>query len=150
MTVKRVSALEADVLMREEGYVYVDVRSIQEFDEGHPAGAYNIPFLHATPLGMRPNVDFMSVLEAVFPKDAKLVLGCRTGNRSLRAAELLIEAGFEHVVEQRAGFHGGRDPFGKLKEAGWQALGLEVSFEAEPGRTYPALLAEASQTSSPK
>jgi rhodanese-related sulfurtransferase len=134
--------------MRNEGYAYVDVRSIPEFDQGHPAGAYNIPFVHSTPVGMQPNADFMSVLGAVFTKDAKLVLGCRTGHRSLRAAELLIEAGFQHVVEQRAGFHGARDAFGQLQEAGWQTLGLEVSVEAEPERTYAALLERASQTGS--
>jgi rhodanese-related sulfurtransferase len=148
MTVKRVSPREADMLMRQEGYAYVDVRSIPEFEEGHPAGAYNVPLMHATPLGMRPNGDFMSVLRAVFPKDAKLVLGCRTGNRSLHAAELLMEAGFEHVVEQRAGLHGARDAFGQLKEPGWQTLGLEVSLEAKPERSYAALLARASQTGS--
>ena len=106
MTVKRVSPQEADALVKDEGYAYFDVRSIPEFDAGHPAGAYNIPLMHATPSGMRPNGDFMSVVAAVFPKDSKLVVGCRSGNRSLRAAEALLAAGFEHVVDQRAGHRG--------------------------------------------
>ncbi|MGB5265778.1 MAG: rhodanese-like domain-containing protein, partial [Polyangiales bacterium] len=75
MTVKRVSPLEAAALLEDEGYVYLDVRSIPEFDQGHAVGAYNIPVLPATPSGMRPNGDFMSVVAAVFPKDSKLVLG---------------------------------------------------------------------------
>ena len=41
MTVKRVSPQEADRLLREAGYVYVDVRSIPEFDAGHPTGAFS-------------------------------------------------------------------------------------------------------------
>ena len=43
---KRVSPQEARDLMEKDGYVYVDVRSIPEFDAGHPAGAYNVPLMH--------------------------------------------------------------------------------------------------------
>lgn len=141
MTVKRVSPLEADRLIRDGGYVYVDVRSIPEFESGHPAGAYNIPIMHRTAAGMQPNVDFVDVVAAVFPKDAKLVLGCRSGNRSLRAAEVLLQAGYEDVVDQRAGTAGARDAFGQLQEAGWEAAGLEVGTEAHPERAYEALRA---------
>jgi rhodanese-related sulfurtransferase len=141
MAVKRVSPREAEALIKEDGYVYLDVRSIPEFDAGHTAGAYNIPLLHATPSGMRPNGDFMSVVLAVFPKDTKLVIGCRSGNRSLRAAEALMGAGFADVVDQRAGHGGARDPFGQVQEPGWETAGLEVAFEAHPDRTYEALLA---------
>ena len=140
MTVKRVSPKEANALVKEEGYVYVDVRSIPEFDAGHAAGAYNIPLLHATPSGMRPNGEFMPVISAVFSKDSKLVIGCRSGNRSLRAAEALVSAGFEHVVDQRAGHGGARDAFGQVQEAGWEGAGLEVATEALSDRTYEALL----------
>jgi rhodanese-related sulfurtransferase len=141
MTVRRVSPIEAARLMREAGYVYVDVRSIPEFEAGHPAGAYNIPIMHQTSAGMQPNAEFFRIIEAVFPKDAKLVLGCRSGHRSLRAAEMLIQAGYEDVVDQRAGTAGARDAFGQLQEAGWEAAGLEVGTEAHPGRGYDALRA---------
>jgi rhodanese-related sulfurtransferase len=141
MTVKRVSPEEADTLLTEEGYVYLDVRSIPEFDAGHPTGAYNVPLLHATPSGMRPNGDFMSVVHAVFPKDSKLVIGCRSGNRSLRVVEALIAVGFGHVVDQRAGLDGARNAFGQVEEPGWKAAGLKTTTEAHPDRTYEALLA---------
>lgn len=141
MTVKRVSPQEADALVRNEGYVYVDVRSIPEFDAGHTPGAYNIPLLHATPSGMRPNGDFMSVVAATFSKDSRLIVGCRSGNRSLRAAEALLATGFAEVVDQRAGHDGARDAFGQLQEPGWHGAGLEVASEAHPERTYEALLA---------
>jgi len=139
MTVRRVSPEEAAALIREDGYVYVDVRSIPEFDAGHPAGAYNIPLMHATASGMKPNEDFIAVFVALFPKETKLVVGCKMGSRSLHAARVLLEAGFEHVVDQRAGFHGTRDPFGQIQEAGWQSAGLEVSIEAHPEKTYQAI-----------
>lgn len=141
MTVKRVSPVEADQLVRESGYVYVDVRSIPEFEASHPAGAYNIPIMHKTAGGMQPNTEFVDVVAAVFPKHAKLVLGCRSGNRSLRAAEILTRAGYEEVVDQRAGTAGARDAFGQLQEAGWEAAGLEIGTEAHPDRAYEALRA---------
>ena len=141
MTVRRVSPQEADDLVNEQGYVHLDVRSVPEFEAGHPSGAYNIPLMHATPMGMRPNGDFLTVVAATFGKDAKIVVGCKTGGRSLRAAQGLVAAGFETVVDQRAGFHGTRDPFGQVQEAGWDAAGLEVATEAHPERTYEALLA---------
>lgn len=144
MTVKRVSPQEADQLVREEGYVYLDVRSIPEFEAGHPPGAYNVPIMHTTPAGMQPNTEFMAVVAAVFPKHAKLVIGCRSGNRSLRAAQILLQAGFEDVVDQRAGLAGARDAFGQLQESGWVSEGLDMATEAHPERAYEALLARAS------
>lgn len=143
MTAKRVSAKEADELVRNQGYVYVDVRSIPEFDGGHPDGAFNVPLMHATPSGMRPNADFMSVMAASFPKSTKLVLGCRSGGRSLRAAEALLAAGYADVVDQRGGFEGARDAFGQVQEPGWKAAGLDVAFEAQADRSYEALRGRA-------
>ncbi len=139
MTVKRVSPQEADQLVREEGYAYVDVRSIPEFEAGHPAGAYNIPILHQTAAGMQPNAEFLEVVSSVFPKHSKLVIGCRSGNRSLRAAQILLQAGFETVVDQRAGLAGARDAFGRLQEVGWEGAGLGMATEAHPERNYGAL-----------
>jgi rhodanese-related sulfurtransferase len=136
MSVKGVSPEEAKSLMENEGYSYLDVRSIPEFEAGHPAGAYNIPIAHMTPSGMRPNGGFLAEVASVFPKDAKLVVGCRTRGRSLRAAQGLMQTGYENVVVQRAGFDGTRDSFGQLQEAGWQRAGFEVATEAEVGRSY--------------
>lgn len=140
MTVKRVPPQEAAQLIEQDGYVYLDVRSIPEFDSGHPPGSYNVPLLHATPAGMRPNGEFMAVVAAVFPKDSKLVVGCRSGNRSLRAAEALLFAGYVDVVDQRGGIGGARDAFGQVQEAGWQDAGLAMTIEPEPDRAYDALL----------
>ena len=82
------------------------MRSVPEFEAGHPTGAFNVPLMHMGPGGMSPNPDFMAVVQKSFPTDAKLVLGCKGGGRSLRAAEMLQAAGFTAVVDQRAGFEG--------------------------------------------
>ncbi|MCU0654572.1 MAG: rhodanese-like domain-containing protein [Polyangiaceae bacterium] len=138
--VRRVSPEEAFALC-EAGALYVDVRSEGEFLEGHPLGAFNVPLLHTSAGGVRvPNPDFLEVMGAHFPRDARLVLGCRSGQRSLRAAEQLVAAGYTEIVEQRAGFDGVRDAFGSVIERGWKGSGLPVSFEPMEGRGYTALL----------
>jgi rhodanese-related sulfurtransferase len=143
MPVKRVSPAEARDLIDKQGYVYVDVRSLPEFAAGHPEGAYSVPLMHMGPGGMSPNPDFLKVM-AVFPKDAKLVLGCKAGGRSARAAAMLESAGYQNLIDQRAGFEGAPDPStGRIGEPGWRPAGLPVSSTPKPDRTYEALKARA-------
>ena len=125
-TIQRVSPDEAKKLLDEEGYTYLDVRSEPEYQAGHPVGAENVPLMHAGPAGMTPNPDFLAVVQAVYPKDAKLVVGCKAGGRSLKAAEMMIGAGYTNLIDQRAGFDGPRDAFGALSEKGWSPAGLPV------------------------
>jgi rhodanese-related sulfurtransferase len=125
-----------------EGFVYVDVRSVEEFKAGHPTGAYNVPLMHIGPAGMTPNEQFLHVMEKAFPKDAKIVVGCKAGGRSLRAAGMLGSAGFSSIIDQRAGFEGTVDPSGR-PEPGWRPAGLPVSTEAAPDHSYEELLAKA-------
>jgi rhodanese-related sulfurtransferase len=135
--IKRISPAEAKQLV-DEGWVYLDVRSEPEFAAGHPSGAQNVPLMHAGQRGMAPNTDFLSMVEALYPKDAKLVLGCKSGGRSLRAAEMMAGAGYTNVVDQRAGFDGTRDAFGQLSEPGWAPAGLPVD-TATNGGSYVEL-----------
>ncbi len=68
-----------------EGAELVDVRTVEEYAQGHIDGAINIP-LHE--LGQR-----LGELE----KDKPIVLYCRSGNRSGSAMKQLQAAGFEEV-----------------------------------------------------
>lgn len=138
MSVKRVTPDEAAGLLQ-QGWTYVDVRSVPEFEQGHPEGAYNVPFLHKGPTGMTPNERFSQVMQAHFATDHKLVVGCRTGARSLRAAEQLLALGYEQVVDMRGGFSGERDPTGQVTCPGWEASSLPVSSSAAPGHSYAEL-----------
>ena len=137
MPVKRVSPEDARELIDKQGYAYLDVRSVPEFEAGHPSGAFNVPLMHLGPAGMSPNPDFLNVVQKAFPPDAKLVLGCKAGGRSLRAGEMLQAAGFTQIVDQRAGFDG------NPAEAGWRPRGLPTSVEAKPGRAYDSLRTKA-------
>jgi rhodanese-related sulfurtransferase len=132
MAVRRVTPQEASALM-DEGYVYVDVRSIPEFDKGHPAGAYNIPLLHMGAAGMAPNPDFAAVVQKHFPKDAKLVIGCKMGGRSAQASQILESLGYTDVVDQKGGFEG------QPGSPGWLPAGLPVSTQPAADRTYDKL-----------
>jgi rhodanese-related sulfurtransferase len=136
MAVKRVAPEEARDLMDAQGYVYLDVRSVPEFDAGHPTGAYNVPLMHMGPAGMAPNSEFLAVVQKSFPKDAKLVVGCKAGGRSARAAAMLEESGYTDLVDQRAGYEG------NPQEAGWRPKGLPASQSAPADRTYEALKAK--------
>jgi rhodanese-related sulfurtransferase len=122
---KRVSPPEAADLLK-QGWRYVDVRSIPEFDDGHPQGAANVPLLHMKGGRMAPNPDFQRVMEANFPKDSQLVIGCKAGGRSAQAAALLEACGYTSVVDMRGGFHGERDPMGRANTPGWLEAGLPV------------------------
>jgi len=132
MAVRRVTPQEAKTLM-DEGYVYLDVRSIPEFEKGHPEGAYNVPLLHMGAAGMAPNADFTAVVERHFPKDAKLVVGCKMGGRSAQACQLLESRGYTSLVDQKGGFEG------QPGNPGWSPAGLPVSTQAGAERTYEKL-----------
>lgn len=135
---RRVVPAEAAKLL-EEGWQYLDVRSIPEFEGGHPAGALNVPLLHAQGGRMVPNPDFQRVVEANFPRQAKLVVGCKSGGRSAQAAALLEAAGYADVVDVRGGFHGERDFMGRVTCAGWADEGLPVETAPRPGHSYAEL-----------
>ena len=129
---KRISPEEAAAKM-EEGYVYLDVRSVPEFETGHPKGAYNIPLMHAGSSGMSPNSRFMEEVAKAFPPDSKIIVGCKSGGRSVSAVALMEMAGYKDLLEQRAGFDGnGREP-------GWRQTPLPQSTTAEPGRAHQDL-----------
>jgi rhodanese-related sulfurtransferase len=136
--VKRVTPPEADALLK-EGWTYLDVRSIPEFEEGHPAGAANVPLLHRMGGRMAPNPAFQSVVEGNFAKDAKIVVGCKAGPRSMQATMLLEAAGYTNIVDMRGGFHGEHDNFGRVAVAGWAESGLPVETAAPAEKTYAEL-----------
>ena len=136
--VKRVTPPEAADLLA-NGWTYLDVRSIPEFESGHPPGAANIPLLHFTGGRMSPNPDFQKVVEGSYPRDTKLVVGCKAGGRSLQAAALLEAAGYTNVVDMRGGFHGEQDGMGRVTCAGWLESKLPVESAAPPEKTYAEL-----------
>jgi rhodanese-related sulfurtransferase len=77
----------------------LDVRSEEEYNGGHAAGAFNIPLQRAAGAhGMMPNPNFVTVVKTNFAKDAPIVVACKSGGRSARATDMLVQAGFTRVV----------------------------------------------------
>ena len=138
---KEVNAQEAyDLLRSDPEYVYLDVRSVPEFEAGHAPGAINIPIMHFTPgAGMSPNQDFTAVVEAALPKDAKLVIGCKSGGRSARACDVMSQMGYTNVANIRGGFVGAMDNLGRVTEPGWSMLNLPTCTECSNEASYEAL-----------
>ena len=145
MPIPQISPHEAQaILAAERGATYIDVRSIPEFAQAHPAGAVNVPLFHADARGqMAPNPEFLAVMQASFAPDAKLLLGCLSGTRSQRAAEILAAAGYRDLANVRSGIGGARDFMGRIVEPGWADLGLPVETETHPGASYESLLGKA-------
>jgi rhodanese-related sulfurtransferase len=141
MAIRQVTPDEAHKLLSDEGYRYLDVRTEGEFADGHPATAVNVPvvFPDRGTGQMALNPDFLTVVEAHLPKDTKLVVGCLSGGRSQRAAELLTQAGYAHVVNMQGGFGGARDQTGRSVVAGWAERGLPVCKDCGAENSYAGL-----------
>lgn len=136
---EQVSPREAEALVEQHGYVYLDVRTVPEFDAGHAPTAFNVPLLLPSAQGMLENPRFLQEVAGALGKSARLVVVCASGVRSLRAAELLRAAGFRDVLEQHAGMEGLRDPFGRVRVKGHRDEGLAVTIETAPGRSHAEL-----------
>jgi rhodanese-related sulfurtransferase len=127
MSIQQLTAEEAQALMtQDQSIVYLDVRTVPEFEAGHPPAALNIPVVVPNPAlrKMVPNPDFLATVEAILPKDAKIIIGCMSGGRSQFAAEVLEDAGYQQVANLQGGFGGARDQMGRLLVPGWQDHGL--------------------------
>ena len=144
MAVQEITPQQAhEILNSDATAVYIDVRTAQEFANGHPAGAVNIPVAFADPArGMVLNPDFVSVVEKNFAKAKKIIVGCQAGPRSTRAAGMLLEAGYQDIANLLGGFGGMRDPSGAVIAPGWSASGLPVTRDNGEGVSYQSLSAK--------
>ena len=72
-------------LLGEGKVAVVDVRTADEYSEGHIPGATNVDFYAS---------DFLTLFEAAVPKDCPVAIYCRTGRRSAEASAKLAKAGY--------------------------------------------------------
>jgi E3 ubiquitin-protein ligase RNF13 len=142
MSLKQVDVKTAHQLLTEQDHSYVDVRSIPEFENGHPAGATNVPLLHHDPQSgqMKPNAEFLEVMQANYAPETKLLIGCQMGGRSSQAGQILLAAGYQDVANVLGGFGGTRDRgTGQAISEGWADAGLPVDQGPTPGGGYEEL-----------
>ena len=87
---KQISMEEAeDMMRRNDNHIIVDVRTKEEYEEGHIPGAINIP--NESIEGERP--------ERLNDLDRIILIYCRSGNRSKQASQKLVELGYTNIVE---------------------------------------------------
>jgi glyoxylase-like metal-dependent hydrolase (beta-lactamase superfamily II)/rhodanese-related sulfurtransferase len=90
-TVNRIST-EEFAAQYSSNPVIIDVRKKSEFDSEHVVGAINIP------------LNEMNNHLAEIPKDKPFILHCAGGYRSMIAAAMLKQRGWENFVDVRGGF----------------------------------------------
>ena len=85
-----ITAEEAKQIMdSEKGYIILDVRTQEEYDQGHIPGATQIS-----------HEEIAEKAEEVLPDKNQLILVyCRSGRRSKIAAEALVELGYTNIKE---------------------------------------------------
>lgn len=107
-----VPPLAAWQLVQQQRAVLVDVRSAEECHfVGHVPGSIHVPWATGTALTRNPR--FVRELEARLAthggKEAVALLLCRSGKRSVLAAQAAEAAGFRHVFNVQEGFEGELD-----------------------------------------
>jgi len=93
-----VSAQEAYTLIQNNldnpDFIILDVRTPEEFDDGHIEGAVNTDFYEGD---FRDNVDALE-------KDKSYLVHCRSGTRSQSTVDIMEELGFTNVYHMTGGF----------------------------------------------
>lgn len=94
-TSKKLLSAEAfnEKINKDSKGIILDVRTDEEFNEGHLKNAILINFL---------NDNFEEKINQL-EKNKTIYLYCRSGNRSAKAAEILIKNGFQNIYELDGG-----------------------------------------------
>ena len=151
MNVQQITPDEAKRVLDSGGYVYLDVRTVPEFVNGHPPTAMNIPVAEVNPATarMEMNEKFVGVVQANIPADTLLIVGCKTGGRSAAACDLLAKAGYKNLRNMVGGFGGVVDPSGQILQEGWSTLGYPIERGEGEERGYETLSARTNPTPHP-
>ena len=87
---QQISVQEGIELMESHtDYILLDVRRLDEFEEGHIPGAINIP---NESIGTEEIAELPDKSQAIY-------VYCRSGNRSKQASQKLVDLGYTNVIE---------------------------------------------------
>ena len=132
----------AKLLMENEGYLFIDMRSAKEYDHEHitkpPRKTVNIPCSDLA--------TFVSEITGKFKSpDAKLLLVCRKGDLGIQSANILEEQGYTSVCGVQGGFDGWMERWttsgrrrivGKFVSSGRESLKSGLNLDPEVASTY--------------
>ena len=104
-----ITLIGADEVANRDADTYlVDARTPEEYDEGHIPGALNASYPKSTggPCQAEENATAFrnAWAELDIPADAKVILYCRTSNRSSAAASALAEDGYTNLSVYEGGW----------------------------------------------
>jgi len=131
--IKEISPSDAwEILQSKAGTILLDVRSRMEFEYvGHVPDAVFVP-LREPPDWNNDPVFVANVISTLKdtqagkdPKELSILAMCRSGARSMIAAEELVNSGFKNVVNIAEGFEGDKDEDNHRNSInGWRFRGL--------------------------
>ncbi len=101
--IKNITPEECDALLKQQDVQLVDVRTEQEYGNGHLKEAILINI---------QGQDFTTKAMQQLDKQKPVIIYCRSGRRSMQAAQILVNEGFETVYNMKGGI------------LAWQAEGL--------------------------
>lgn len=104
-SVKDVSPQQAAEMQRQSSLI-VDVRENDEWNAGHIAGAIHIPLSEIS--------NRLNELEKY--KNAPVIMQCRSGVRSAKAANLLAKSGFMQIYNMEGGLNAWQDANLKIQK----------------------------------
>lgn len=152
---KYVTAKEAAEVLKAETAktLFVDVRTRAEIQFVGYASAIDtaVPFVDMSQFGewddkagrykLEANPVFSQTVEKALlakglTKGDKVLLICRSGDRSGRAADLLADAGFTNVYSVIDGFEGDMSPEGRRSVNGWKNAGLPWTYKMDKTKVY--------------
>jgi len=95
--VKTVSCAELQRLSSQSSIELIDVRTPEEFQEAHAAGARNVPLDGFNPSAI--------IKDRTTSPEQPIYFICAVGARSAWACELMMAAGYDNVVNVEGGTH---------------------------------------------
>jgi rhodanese-related sulfurtransferase len=94
---REISVDEAYQMYQQDGVYFLDVRTLEEWNEYHAPDTTLIP------------LDQLAARVNEVPKDQQIVVVCRSGNRSQSGRDILLQAGFTNVTSMAGGLSTWRD-----------------------------------------
>ena len=111
---KSLSVEEYAKAIEDTTIVRLDVRTAEEYADGHIENTLNIDVLKD---------DFQEKALRILPKDKTIAVNCRSGKRSKNAAKILVKNGYK-VIELDEGYNG------------WVSKGMPVTKQYSSFQTF--------------
>jgi rhodanese-related sulfurtransferase len=91
--IENISAEEANKLIDNDEVIVLDVRTFEEFEQGHIPNATLLPLQE-----LEGRLDELN-------KEETYLVVCRSGNRSAQASEILLNNGFSNIYNMTSGMN---------------------------------------------